>query len=57
MALNFVYEQTTALHIAVESNAFSVAEYLLQETKMDPDVQDAISKVRLDWMVGTCLVD
>ncbi|XP_038045023.1 uncharacterized protein LOC119719611 [Patiria miniata] len=42
--LSFMYEQTSALHVAAEHDALRVAEYLLQEAKMDPDVRDAKCK-------------
>ncbi|XP_022107519.1 uncharacterized protein LOC110988384 [Acanthaster planci] len=39
--LNFMYEQTSALHVAAEHSSLRVAGYLLQEAKMDPDIREA----------------
>ena len=45
VSLGFMYRQTSALHEAVHHDAMSVAEYLLQEAKIDPDIRDEISQV------------
>ncbi|XP_071785238.1 mannosylglucosyl-3-phosphoglycerate phosphatase-like [Asterias amurensis] len=44
VSLGFKYRQTSALHEAVHHDAMSVAEYLLQEAKIDPDIRDEISQ-------------